>query len=229
MRFLDKELHVAGQIFAFHMRKLCKENFSLFEEVQSFIPHPVYISYRRSLDYHYFGKQLFNKGPEIQKLFLNGRSYIKKISCPISLQHAENKSKKFHMMDDNGAICNYTQRLQLNNKMTYMFTNKVILNEHQTLSLCYMPEDLGKLGTILNDIAPKVFGSQKSFALFQSLTKQEKKIINLKGNGTSNSDIAELLFISPNTLRSHIKNIYLKLDINSTTELIRYFMVLDMI
>lgn len=51
------------------------------------------------------------------------------------------------------------------------------------------------------------------------LTSREKEILNLLIKGYSYKEIAAALFISVETLNSHIKNIYRKLDVHSRSEI----------
>jgi DNA-binding NarL/FixJ family response regulator len=51
------------------------------------------------------------------------------------------------------------------------------------------------------------------------LTEREKEILQLLMKGNSYKEIAALLFISIETLNSHIKNIYRKLNVHSRSEL----------
>jgi DNA-binding NarL/FixJ family response regulator len=53
-----------------------------------------------------------------------------------------------------------------------------------------------------------------------SLTKMEFKIIELIWQGRSNQKIAEELFISVNTVKSHIKNIFGKFEVKNRSELL---------
>jgi DNA-binding NarL/FixJ family response regulator len=55
-----------------------------------------------------------------------------------------------------------------------------------------------------------------------SLTKREKEILNLIGDGLTNNQIADKLFISPLTVDSHRKNLLTKLNVNNTASLIRF-------
>lgn len=55
-----------------------------------------------------------------------------------------------------------------------------------------------------------------------SLSKREIEIIKLLKNGYSSVQIAEKLFVSFETIKSHKKNIYLKLKINKLTELVQF-------
>jgi DNA-binding NarL/FixJ family response regulator len=63
----------------------------------------------------------------------------------------------------------------------------------------------------------------KSFQKNQEspLSKRETQILELIGDGKSRSQIAKELFIDLETVRSHIKNIYIKLDVNSRADAIK--------
>lgn len=54
------------------------------------------------------------------------------------------------------------------------------------------------------------------------LTARETEILQLVVEGLTNQEIAEILFISPNTVDTHRKNIMSKLDIHSVTGLVKY-------
>ena len=61
---------------------------------------------------------------------------------------------------------------------------------------------------------------KKNAALEQTnLTDREKEILQLLIKGNSYKEIASTLFISVETLNSHIKNIYRKLNVHSRSEL----------
>jgi DNA-binding NarL/FixJ family response regulator len=54
------------------------------------------------------------------------------------------------------------------------------------------------------------------------LTKREKEIMKLIAEGFTNIQISQQLFISIDTVNSHRKNLYTKLNIKNTASLIRY-------
>ena len=56
------------------------------------------------------------------------------------------------------------------------------------------------------------------------LTKREKEILVYIGEGLTNNQIAEKLFISPLTVDTHRKNLLTKLNVNNTASLIRFAM-----
>ena len=60
--------------------------------------------------------------------------------------------------------------------------------------------------------------------LSKLLSKREKEILDLLANGNSNKDIANALFISEKTVRTHLHNIFRKLDISKRTEAVSLMM-----
>ncbi len=58
----------------------------------------------------------------------------------------------------------------------------------------------------------------KSITL-ELLSKREKEVVDLIGQGYSNGDIANILFISEHTVKDHTKNIYKKMNVHSRFEL----------
>lgn len=53
------------------------------------------------------------------------------------------------------------------------------------------------------------------------LSKREYEILQLITEGLSNQQIADKLFISENTIKKHISNLFLKLDVERRTEAIK--------
>ncbi len=54
------------------------------------------------------------------------------------------------------------------------------------------------------------------------LSKREIEVLTLIGSGNTNSEIAELLFLSPYTVETHRKNMMHKLQLKNTAELVKY-------
>lgn len=53
------------------------------------------------------------------------------------------------------------------------------------------------------------------------LSKREKEVLTLLAEGNSYDVIAEKLFISKNTIKFHLKNIYIKLQVNSNIQAVQ--------
>jgi two-component system NarL family response regulator len=56
-----------------------------------------------------------------------------------------------------------------------------------------------------------------------ALTMREKEIMHLIAQGNTNKEIAEQLFISPNTVKNHVKSILSKLSLHSRTQAVSYW------
>jgi len=54
--------------------------------------------------------------------------------------------------------------------------------------------------------------------LADPLSKRELELLERLAEGLSNQDIAERLFLSPLTVKVHVRNIYSKLDVSSRTQ-----------
>ncbi len=63
-------------------------------------------------------------------------------------------------------------------------------------------------------------GNLKEFAKKYGLTSKEFELLSLVAMGSKRSDLAEKLYISNNTLKKHLANIYLKLEISTFEELL---------
>ena len=55
-----------------------------------------------------------------------------------------------------------------------------------------------------------------------NLTKREMEIVNLVFDGLSNREIANTLFVSENTIKKHLNNIYQKINLPNRTRLINF-------
>jgi DNA-binding NarL/FixJ family response regulator len=55
-------------------------------------------------------------------------------------------------------------------------------------------------------------------APFPELTTREREILDLLADGRSNGDIAQVLFISPKTVRNNLSSVYAKLQVADRTQ-----------
>jgi DNA-binding CsgD family transcriptional regulator len=77
------------------------------------------------------------------------------------------------------------------------------------------------ISVILNIILlSKIYGKKRNSKvdLRSTLTKQEQNILQLLLEDKSNKDIAETLFVSVSTVKTHINNVYKKLNVQTRDE-----------
>jgi len=68
--------------------------------------------------------------------------------------------------------------------------------------------------------APKGTINQKNLQHI-GLSKREYEILQLIDQGLSNQEIADRLFLSESTVKKHVSNVFLKLDVQRRTEAIK--------
>lgn len=73
------------------------------------------------------------------------------------------------------------------------------------------------------DIKDVLTDIKKEHSKFEKiyLTKREKQVLNLIAKEYSTKDISEELFLSPNTINTHRKNLFLKFEVNNKVGLIK--------
>lgn len=72
-----------------------------------------------------------------------------------------------------------------------------------------------------NHDLPKLSPDRINAGLLSPLSEREFDVVQLVYEGMTNTQISETLFLSVNTVKSHLKNIHLKLDAASRLEVIR--------
>jgi LuxR family transcriptional regulator, maltose regulon positive regulatory protein len=70
----------------------------------------------------------------------------------------------------------------------------------------------------LEQFAPSVSGSPVVASLIEPLSPQEQRVLRLLVAGCSNPEIAEVLVVSTNTVKTHVGSIYRKLNVKSRKE-----------
>jgi len=57
--------------------------------------------------------------------------------------------------------------------------------------------------------------------MIQSITKREKEILHLISHEYTTSEIAKKLYLSPHTIITHRRNLFVKLDVKNVAGLVR--------
>jgi DNA-binding NarL/FixJ family response regulator len=102
--------------------------------------------------------------------------------------------------------------------LSFMNLADVIRLTHQ--GHCWIDPEIARI--LLNQVQPVANPEMMSYlpeAASHNLTDREYEILQLIVDGCSNSDIAERLFLTVGTIKSHIRNVMNKLSVNDRTQM----------
>lgn len=102
--------------------------------------------------------------------------------------------------------------------------NGYVLKKDSPLRLLQAIQEVYEGGAVMNPgIALKVLDYFKPENINNPLSKRETEVLELLSNGFSYKMIADKLFLSFNTVNSHVKKIYEKLHVSSLGEAIAFY------
>jgi len=82
--------------------------------------------------------------------------------------------------------------------------------------------DPGTLARLLPQVAREREIQRDALILLDDLTEREREILSLLAQGMRNDDIATQLYISPQTVQTHVRNILGKLRVHSKLEAVAF-------
>ncbi|MFB3737833.1 MAG: response regulator [Candidatus Velamenicoccus archaeovorus] len=82
--------------------------------------------------------------------------------------------------------------------------------------------DPATLTRLLHQVAKEREAERDALALFEELTDREREILQLLAEGMRNEGIAQKLFISPQTVQTHVRNLLAKLGVHSKLEAVAF-------
>jgi DNA-binding NarL/FixJ family response regulator len=124
-------------------------------------------------------------------------------------------------MYDDPSMIKKVQNLGANAYLLKDVSNDVLLKTMQIIT----PTDF-ILQEGLNHPDQSVF--KESFSNSMKLTMREKEIVQLIVNSKTTAEIAETLCVSPNTVETHRRNLYRKLEVKNLSELINFAHTYDL-
>ncbi|ARN78023.1 hypothetical protein BST97_08425 [Nonlabens spongiae] len=235
MQYLNREKHTEkeflqkGKHFAFKLRKLYLKDPEKFYDLQDYYPFPVYINHRKTIEYHFINEKFLGMGREVEPIVRNGKDYLLRVSNVPLFNRAMEKARTLDKNNDHQAVCNYLQAIRLNNEKEEPFvTSKILIDDALTMNVPLLFTGEDSFSQAFKEILPSNKQELQQFLRFQTLTKREKQITRLIGQGHSSKQIAEMLFISPHSVKTHRKNIYQKLDVHNVSTLLKLNLVNDL-
>lgn len=82
--------------------------------------------------------------------------------------------------------------------------------------------DPATLTRLLHQVVKEREARRDALALLDELTEREREVLQLLAEGTRNDEIAQKLFISPQTVQTHVRNLLAKLGVHSKLEAVAF-------
>ncbi|MGB1041672.1 MAG: response regulator transcription factor [Flavobacteriales bacterium] len=139
----------------------------------------------------------------------------------LDVQHSEYYGDLLARLQSNYPKSPYTAQFKSDLQQVNYFKNDSV-SFYKTLTYVFGGLLLLTLFYILNNIRIQKKNTQKA-DYKEVLTSQELKVFELMNQKLSNKEIADNLFVSVSTIKSHINKIYTKLSINSRSEIETFF------
>jgi len=162
--------------------------------------------------------------------FVVGKDVLVHISVMDAFKEAKSIITPLHFATENEAriwITETKSKPTTNNKITILFEgvdeegNSIIKIKRPA---CDISNTIKSFGTLINE---NNF-IKTNIAKFTLLTKREREILVIFSKGMRQQEVADELYISVQTLRTHWKNIKNKLEIKSLAEVIMYVNAFNM-
>lgn len=205
------------------IKDTCKTEFTKNIMVEGYSPNDMMhqidriASYLDSIDYN-----VSNGKPELirNSIFGQLRHIADTCSNPLVSLYAIYKSKFERNYSQNHQFYkNYVAKWKGEQTSYFVEFRKKIPSSNNSIVL---PIVIGSLlliiGFFISFVSFKLFKKNKN--ILKDLSVQERKIYALIAEGKSNKEISDILMISLSTVKSHVNNIYSKLDVNSRKEIL---------
>ena len=169
------------------------------------------------LKYHYTLKDSIFKAENIKQInTLEIKYKLREKEGNIKILNEENNSKRQKLKARNRLIISLVLLVIVIIGIAYFFRQRARqkLNQMELDIQKYILKikDLDSIEKLEYEI------TSKEFSIKYELTERETEVLHLISEGMSNADIGKKIFVSTNTVKYHIKNIYLKLDVKNRVE-----------
>jgi DNA-binding CsgD family transcriptional regulator len=160
-----------------------------------------------------------------------GPAFLKEIIREDTTQHVITRLLDLRAQEDEHRIIGFIQMIRLNQKEPYhAYYTTVKISKTMNCFVCQTVPLLG-FETVIRSLSLSM-GCDKIrmdyFGKFQSLTKREKEILGMIAEGHSNHSIADRLYISYWTVKTHRRNILRKLETNRIQDLIKIAQIFNL-
>ena len=219
----DSELLLDQRIALHHIEKYVREN--QLDKIGEFFPG--FLHFNRKDDLHI--KYMNPKGLEkfdvpLEYIQGNGAEFFERFVHKQSVAEIFPRFIDFYNRNDSGRTYADCQDLlsPFNGEYYQILTvTKVVKDLDGLMSMSLPVHELGPNMVKIKSLVRIDEFYTRNFVRFQSLTNREKEVLKRVAAGRTNRQIADELFVSEHTIRTHRNRIFSKLEIHHISEAVR--------
>lgn len=208
----------------FQLSKLIQKGVLSLDELSELIPGILHVNSREDFALHFISQEGRDiMGYSLEEIREMGASIFTKHQSAYTRNIIYPRLQKELAKDDAEQVYSLYQdwQRQKGEKPVIYFTTSRILNEDEIISITLDPGNIQEMTEKVTNLFEqnKIFDTY--FTAYQGLTQREREVLQLLGNGHTRQEISNRLFISFNTVKKHIENIYKKLEVANRVDLER--------
>ena len=192
------------------------------EEISDLLPGIIHINSLSDFAILYMNKYGEERsGLSKEEIIAMGTQFLEDIFEPETLEYFSRPLIQMIQENDRSRIVSFFQKIRPYDSSDYQWiltTSKFLKNENESISISQELSGMDGSIKIISKLLDDNLYVRKNMKKFGSLTKREKQIIKLVAKGHSTKQIAEELFLSPQTVKTHRKNISKKLNLERIIE-----------
>lgn len=232
MYLTEKEILARQQEQLFGVQKLIGKGHVDLDDIATLIPGLVHLNKVQTLDLVYLDKQS-REFIEVKKedISRNGARILTSWVRPECFQQAKKLFGKNDFNDPSQVVSHFQALKGFPDKKSYQwyYSVKKRFNDQLIMTITNSVQTFGPMQQQLEKVLEENIFIKKNLPKLNSLTRREKEIIKLILKGYKSKQIAEELFLSPHTVRTHRKNIWHKLEISSHAQLFCFAREFDLV
>lgn len=238
MFLTKKELLENQRNQLFRLQKFLREKNIDIDDFCDLLPGVLHMNRINSVEVVYMDKTTREKVEiEKHKIEKDGVQFLKKILDPSCMDYLIQANKTADFSDPSFILSTF-QNLSFDpikvieknqHQHTWCFSSKKKFSDDLTISITHPLHELGKIYQQLEKVLEENLFLKKNFKKFELLTRREKEILRLISKGQTSDQVAEQLFISVHTEKTHRKKIRYKLGTRSYAELVRFAQQFDLL
>lgn len=233
MQYPESDSFLSTNQDLFLLEKIMKDQNLSIEVIDDLLPGIIHINKIDDISIQFLNKkgcEMYER--DLSDILVMGNEIFVMHTHKTTIEKEFPKIPRFLELSDDNATGSIFQRVQFygNQEHEWVYTAfKKLKNTDCFIGLSHPISEMGKMGRKFKNILEENLMLRKNFKRFNSLTNREREVLSLIALGNTNKIIADKLFVSEHTIRTHRNRIWKKLDIQHLKDAIKFAEVFDLI